>query len=79
MHDDIGNRSIQKLLYRSFSLRLMFELSKLESLRDVSITRIGNTLSYGFYRLFTLPVVLYDYDLVTVKSYTIMTGNSCRR
>ena len=26
----------------------MFELSKSESLRDVSITRIGDTLSYGF-------------------------------
>ena len=31
-----------------FSLRLMFERSKLESLRDVSVTRIGDTLSYGF-------------------------------
>ena len=26
----------------------MFERSKLESLRDVSITRIGDTLSYDF-------------------------------
>ena len=26
----------------------MFERSKLESLRDVSVTRIGDTLSYGF-------------------------------
>ena len=26
----------------------MFDRSKLESLRDVSVTRIGNTLSYGF-------------------------------
>ena len=26
----------------------MFESSKLESLRDVSVTRIGDTLSYGF-------------------------------
>ena len=31
-----------------FPLRLMFERSKLESLRDVSVTRIGDTLSYGF-------------------------------
>ena len=33
---------------RLFSLRLMFERSKLESLRDVGVTRIGDTLSYGF-------------------------------
>ena len=26
----------------------MFDRSKLESLRDVSVTRIGNTLYYGF-------------------------------
>ena len=26
----------------------MFECSKLESLRDVSVNRIGDTLSYGF-------------------------------
>ena len=26
----------------------MFEGSKSESLHDVSVTRIGNTLSYGF-------------------------------
>ena len=32
------------------SLRLMFERSKLDLLRDVSITRIGDTLSYGFPR-----------------------------
>ena len=31
-----------------FPLRLMFERSKSESLRDESVTRIGNTLSYGF-------------------------------
>ena len=31
-----------------FSLKLMFERSKLESLRDISVTRIGDTLSYGF-------------------------------
>ena len=33
---------------RLFSLRLMFERLKLESLRDVSVNRIGATLSYGF-------------------------------
>ena len=33
---------------RLFSLRLMFDRSKLESLRDVSVTRIGDTLSYSF-------------------------------
>ena len=26
----------------------MFDRSKLESLRDVSVTRIGDTISYGF-------------------------------
>ena len=31
-----------------FSLKLMFERLKIESLRDVGITRIGDTLSYGF-------------------------------
>ena len=31
-----------------FSLRLMFVHSKSESLHDVSVTRIGDTLSYGF-------------------------------
>ena len=34
---------------RLFSLRLIFHRSKLESLRDVSVTRIGDTLSYGFF------------------------------
>ena len=33
---------------RLFSLKLMFDRSKLESLRDVSVTRIGDTLSYDF-------------------------------
>ena len=33
---------------RLFSLRLMFDRSKLESLRDVSVTRIGDAFSYGF-------------------------------
>ena len=33
---------------RLFSLRLMFDRSKLESLRDVCVTRIGDTLSCGF-------------------------------
>ena len=33
---------------RLFSLRLMFDRSKLESLRDVSVTSIGDTLSHGF-------------------------------
>ena len=31
-----------------FSLRLTFERSKSESLRDVTVTRIGYALSYGF-------------------------------
>ena len=31
---------------RLFCLRLMFERSKLESLRDVNVTRIDDTLSY---------------------------------
>ena len=31
-----------------FSMRLMFKRSKSESLHDVSITIIGDTLSYGF-------------------------------
>ena len=31
-----------------FSLRLMFDHLKLESLRDVSVTRISDTLSDGF-------------------------------
>ena len=33
---------------RLFSLRLMFEHSKLESLRDVDVTRNSDTLSLGF-------------------------------
>ena len=33
---------------RLFSLRLMFDCSKSESLRDVNVTRIGDALSYGF-------------------------------
>ena len=33
---------------RLFSLRLMFGRSKLESLCDVSVTRIGDAFSYGF-------------------------------
>ena len=31
-----------------FALRLMFECSKSELLHDVSVTRISDTLSYGF-------------------------------
>ena len=34
-----------------FSLRLTFERSKSESLRDVSVTRMGDTFSQGFRRL----------------------------
>ena len=33
---------------RLFSLRVVFERSKLESIHDISVTRIGDTLSYGF-------------------------------
>ena len=33
---------------RLFSLRLMFDRWKLGSLRDASVTRIGDTLSYSF-------------------------------
>ena len=35
-----------------FSLRLTFELSKSESLRDVSVTRIGDTFPAVFRRLY---------------------------
>ena len=31
-----------------FSWRLMFECSKSESLRDESVTRISDSVSYGF-------------------------------
>ena len=37
---------VQSMPSRLFSLRLMFECSKSQSLRDVSVTRIGDTLSY---------------------------------
>ena len=37
-----------------FSLRLMFERSKSESLRDVSVTRIGDTFPTVFRRLHLL-------------------------
>ena len=44
---------------RLFSLRLMFEHSKLKSLRDVSVTRNSDTLSQGFpqarRRIATIP------------------------
>ena len=33
---------------RFISLKLMFERSKLEPLRDVRVTRIGDSISYGF-------------------------------
>ena len=39
----------------------MFERSKLESLRDVSVTRIGNTLSFGF------PQTVLSENVSTVK------------
>ena len=35
-----------------FSLRLAFERSKSESLRDGSVTRVGDTLPTVFHRLF---------------------------
>ena len=38
-----------------FSLRLTFERSKLESLRDISVTRIGDTFPTVFGRLFEYP------------------------
>ena len=54
-----------------FSLRLMFERSKSESLRDVSVTRIGDTFSHGF--LLTelgksekLPNSTNESDLLTI-------------
>ena len=33
-----------------FSLKLTFDRSKLESLCDVSVTRIGDTISFGFWQ-----------------------------
>ena len=47
---------------RLFSLRLMFEHSKLESLRDVNVTRNSDTLSQGF------PQTVFSYILVYVLS-----------
>ena len=45
---------------------LMFERSKSESLRDVSVTRIGDALSYGFpwtdFVNFSLPIDDYAKD-----------------
>ena len=38
----------ESTLSHLFSLTLMFDCSKIESLRDVNITRIVNSLSYGF-------------------------------
>ena len=43
----------------------MFDRSKLESLRDVSATRIGDTLSYGFPQ----TVLVGDLCLVRVIFY----------
>ena len=46
----------------------MFERSKLESLRDVSLTRIGDTLFYGFSQTVLLeasgPRILGYLDLI---------------
>ena len=49
----LSNAAARQLEFRStpldlFSLKLMFECSKSESLHDVSMKRIGDTLSYGF-------------------------------
>ena len=49
----LSNAADRLLEFRStpsglFPLKLMFKCSKSESLRDVSVTRIGDTLSYDF-------------------------------
>ena len=49
-----------------FSLRLMFDCSKLESLRDVSITRIDDTLSYGFPQTGLMRWTYFIYQQFTV-------------
>ena len=40
----------------------MFERSKLESLRDVSVTRIGGSLSYGFPQAVLVEKLFPDLD-----------------
>ena len=42
----------------------MFDRSKLESLRDVSVTRIGDTFSYGF------PQTVLHLTTLRLRSFT---------
>ena len=58
----------------------MFNRSKLESLGDVSVTRIGDTLSYGFpqtvygLELGFVAFVLRAQSFIEVKSNTLSPG-----
>ena len=58
---------------RLFSLRLMFDRSKLEPLRDVSVTRIGDTLSYGFQQI----DLMLTFDALGVR--IIVSEEKCSR
>ena len=49
---------------RLFSLRLMFDRSKLESLWDVNVTRIGDTLSNGFPQTVVVRPIADFLDLI---------------
>ena len=51
----------------------MFDRSKLESLRDVSVTRIGDTLSYGFPQTDSVP---HSCNMVKLAGYpnSILVG-----
>ena len=59
-----------------FSLRLMFDLSKFESLHDVSVTRIGDTLSYGFLQTEVVLVICNRHEIVTWERLTCIQNNS---
>ena len=50
-----------------FSLRLTFEISKSESLRDVSVTRIGDTFPTVFRRLISRTLSQAEVDMSTIQ------------
>ena len=52
----------------------MFDRSKLESLRDVSVTRIGDTLSYGFPEIVYIVKSLWLWFIENLPNYTYVAG-----
>ena len=73
----LSNAVVRSLEFRStpsglFSLKLMFERSKSESVRDVSVTRVGDTFYHSFPQTVMLKiffVFISPTDRIHAESY----------